>query len=79
MPYGYLNFTFEVDGRWELDRAFHGYVFRLDNWGPFFESTAKDFSAYEAARFGAEGAFEGEDKWADLTEAYARRKAAAAR
>lgn len=75
MPYGWLNFTFEVDGRWELDRIFRGYVFRLDNWGPFFDQIAVDFREYEAARFAAEGAFEREPRWQDLTEAYALRKA----
>ncbi|MBI2301790.1 MAG: phage virion morphogenesis protein [Armatimonadetes bacterium] len=74
MAFGYLNLSFEVDGRVELDRTLHGYVARVEDWKPFFRSLAADFREMERERFAAQGAFEGEDAWAPLDETYRSHK-----
>ena len=70
MALGYLRFTFDIDGRVELDRELHGYLGRVSTLKPVFGLIVDDFKEMEAERFANEGGFEGEPKWASLTEAY---------
>lgn len=71
MPTGNLKLSIDIDGDRELSRKLHGYLGRLDDWTGFFQDVVKDWSETMARKFAAEGAIEGDGKWADLSARYA--------
>jgi phage gpG-like protein len=76
MPYGSLHLEIRIDGVKELGRTFHGLYGDLSDLTPFFEAVADDWSETQEQVFAHEGEWEGMPRWADLNDAYARRKQA---
>jgi len=72
---GSLHVSVEIDGDTELSRKLQGYLGRVGNWKPFFESVAENWSSTRERIFAAEGAFEGQEAWQPLSERYAAWKA----
>jgi hypothetical protein len=72
---GALNLHIEIEGRPQLDETLRGRMVALRDWRPFFRAFEKDWNATRAAIFRAQGAFEDQPQWADLSENYAKAKA----
>ena len=72
---GDLHFTLDIDGERQLSRKLHGYLGRVGNWAPFFEEVKADWIQTQRQIFAAQGAFEGQARWAPLSERYRARKA----
>lgn len=72
---GHLQFTVDIEGARELDRTLPGVLKRVSDWRPFFRKFLVEYRLTRVRLLRAEGAFDGEKRWPDLSAAYARWKA----
>ncbi len=70
-----LRFRVTIDGEAQLSRRVYGLMERLSDLTPLWTKIVADWKATQAKLFAAEGAFEGQERWAPLSERYARWKA----
>jgi hypothetical protein len=70
---GGFSISFDIAGERQLSRRIHGLIGAMSDWTPVWKTLQADWSATMLARFSSEGAHEGQ-KWAPLSEAYARWK-----
>lgn len=75
MPTGKATFTVDIAGDRELSRSLHGYLGRMTNLKPWLKKIHADWSDTMLRKFASEGAVEGEERWASLSEQYAAWKA----
>ena len=69
-----LKFSFEVEGEKQFHRAIDGVKESCKSLKPAFEKIAENFFETEEKQFAAEGAFQGNTKWDELTKPYEKWK-----
>jgi len=69
-----IKFDFSVDGEKQIQRFFQIYGKKMDSFKWAFEKMAVDFYETEKKIFDAEGAYEGNPKWKDLSKGYGKTK-----
>lgn len=65
-----FQLRFEVDGQTQFNRQLQGIQDDVKDFRPAFELIYAEFLETESKQFGAEGSFEGNSKWAPLSEDY---------
>lgn len=71
MATGRLSFSVDIDGDRELSRTLHGYLGRMTDLRPLWAFILTDWQFTQQNLFMAEGAYEGQERWAELSKRYA--------